>query len=130
MNLPELPPAARAAFYQQVWRIVRQVPPGRVATYGQVAALIPPPPGIDPEEYAAHRARWAGNAMAACPPDGILFHTSVGSIEEAEALIPMTDVEGRRLNAKQQAEAKRKIAELEAPAPSRPASPYAPPRPR
>jgi methylated-DNA-protein-cysteine methyltransferase related protein len=69
MNLPELPPAARTAFYQQVWRIVRQVPPGRVATYGQVAALIPPPPGVDPDEYAAHRARWAGNAMAACPPD-------------------------------------------------------------
>lgn len=68
MNLPELPPSARTLFYDQVWRIVRQVPPGVVATYGQVATLIPPPPGVNPDEYAAHRARWAGNAMASCPP--------------------------------------------------------------
>ena len=47
----------------------------------------------------------------------------LAALQEAEALIPMTDVEARRLNAKQQAEAKRKIAELETPAPSRPASP-------
>ncbi len=29
-------------FQHQVWDIVRQIPPGRVTTYGQVARLIPP----------------------------------------------------------------------------------------
>jgi methylated-DNA-protein-cysteine methyltransferase related protein len=69
MNLPELPPAQRTAFYRAVWELVRKVPAGKVATYGQIAALIPPPPGVAPEDYEAFRARWAGNAMAACPPD-------------------------------------------------------------
>jgi alkylated DNA nucleotide flippase Atl1 len=31
------------AFYQQVWQMARQIPPGRVATYGQLAQLIPVP---------------------------------------------------------------------------------------
>lgn len=66
-NIPE--PPNREAFYQTVWNIVRQIPPGRVATYGQIAALIPPPTDFDPGEYAAYRARWVGNAMAASPPD-------------------------------------------------------------
>jgi len=26
-----------------VWEIARQVPPGKVTTYGQIAAMIPPP---------------------------------------------------------------------------------------
>jgi len=69
MNLPELPLPQREAFYQAVWQIVRKIPAGKVATYGQVAALIPAPPGIDPVLYEAHRARWAGSAMAACPND-------------------------------------------------------------
>ena len=47
-----------------VWKIARLIPAGRVATYGQIAALIPAP-----EEYQSERARWAGQAMAMCPPD-------------------------------------------------------------
>lgn len=69
MNDLELPQPERDVFYTTVWKIVRQIPPGRVATYGQVAAVIPLPAGISPEDYKAYRARWAGNAMAACPPD-------------------------------------------------------------
>ncbi len=65
----ELAQPERDAFYEMIWKIVRQIPSGRVATYGQIAALIPPPPGISPEDYKAYRARWAGSAMAACPPD-------------------------------------------------------------
>jgi methylated-DNA-protein-cysteine methyltransferase-like protein len=52
-----------------VWKIARLIPEGRVATYGQMAALIPAPEGASPEEYQAARARWAGQAMAECPPD-------------------------------------------------------------
>ncbi len=69
MNLPELPPAVRDRWYQDVWDLARQIPTGKVATYGQIAALIPLPPGVSPQDYAAFRARWCGNAMRACPPD-------------------------------------------------------------
>lgn len=57
------------AYYAQVWTFVRQVPQGTVVTYGQIAQLIAPPTGIDPEEYKAFGARWVGDAMAACPND-------------------------------------------------------------
>jgi methylated-DNA-protein-cysteine methyltransferase-like protein len=56
-----------SAFNQQVWQLVRQVPPGRVVTYGQIAALIPPPGGMDPKSYLSFGPRWVGGAMAACP---------------------------------------------------------------
>ena len=56
-------------FYAQVWDVARQIPPGKVATYGQIAAIIPPPGGMDAKAYLAFGARWVGGAMAACPPD-------------------------------------------------------------
>ncbi len=62
-------PPGREAFNQQVWALVRQVPPGKVCTYGQIAALIPPPAGMDPKSYHAFAPRWVGGAMAACPQD-------------------------------------------------------------
>jgi len=57
------------AYYAQVWDLVRQVPPGKVATYGQIALLLPPPPGVDFEAWRAFGPRWVGGAMAACPED-------------------------------------------------------------
>lgn len=57
------------AYYQQVWEIVRQIPPGKVASYGQIAKMIPPPNGVEIEAYAAFAPRWVGGAMAACPDD-------------------------------------------------------------
>lgn len=57
------------AFNEKVWNIVRQIPPGRVTSYGQIAAMIPPPEGMDPKSYDAFAARWVGGAMAACPND-------------------------------------------------------------
>ena len=56
-------------FKAQVWAMVRKIPPGKVATYGQIAALLPPPAGMSPDDYRAWGARWVGGAMAACPPD-------------------------------------------------------------
>ena len=67
MELPALP--NQQEFYEQVWQWVRQVPHGQVATYGQIANLIPPPEGIEPKEYKAFGSRWVGNGMTACPPD-------------------------------------------------------------
>jgi methylated-DNA-protein-cysteine methyltransferase related protein len=57
------------AFYEQVWNIVRQIPYGKVAAYGQIAKMIPPPNGVEIESYVAFAPRWVGGAMANCPDD-------------------------------------------------------------
>lgn len=57
------------AFNALVWEIVRQIPPGKVATYGQIAGMIPPPPSMNLHSYGSLGARWVGTAMAACPDD-------------------------------------------------------------
>ena len=62
------PPNPRE-FNERVWGLVRQVPRGRVATYGQIALMLPPPAGVDHESYRAFAPRWVGGAMAACPDD-------------------------------------------------------------
>ena len=56
-------------FNHQIWDIVRQVPAGRVITYGEVARMVPMPEGLDPKSYQAFAPRWVGGAMAACPAD-------------------------------------------------------------
>jgi methylated-DNA-protein-cysteine methyltransferase related protein len=65
----EIPPGIQDAFFQAVWKIVRMVPSGKVATYGQIAGYTPNPEGVLPEDYLANRARWVGHAMAASPGD-------------------------------------------------------------
>ncbi|HKO05844.1 MAG TPA: MGMT family protein [Candidatus Acidoferrales bacterium] len=51
-----------------VYRWVRQIPRGRVVTYGQVARALRLPGG----------GRTAGRAMAACPP-GVPWHRVLGA---------------------------------------------------
>ncbi len=46
--------------WERVWAVVRRIPPGRVATYGQVAALA----GL------GHQARQVGYALHALPAEG------------------------------------------------------------
>ncbi len=46
-------------FYQAVYQLVRAIPQGKVATYGQVAALLGKPRG----------ARLVGWALNVCPAD-------------------------------------------------------------
>jgi methylated-DNA-protein-cysteine methyltransferase-like protein len=67
MNFPS--PPDQQAYYEDVWDLVRQVPPGKVATYGQIAQMIPLPPDVNAEEYKAFGPRWVGSAMAACPDE-------------------------------------------------------------
>ena len=62
-------PPNSQAYYEQVWNIVRQIPAGKVAAYGQIAKMITPPNGVELETYAAFAPRWVGGAMAACPDD-------------------------------------------------------------
>lgn len=64
---PYTSPPNRILFNQQVWQIVRQIPPGKVAFYGQIASMIPPPGDMDPKSYLAFGPRWVGGAMAGCP---------------------------------------------------------------
>jgi methylated-DNA-protein-cysteine methyltransferase-like protein len=58
------------AYNAMVWEVTRQIPPGKVATYGQIAKLIAPPQGMSLRDYQAWSPRWVGGAMAACP-DGV-----------------------------------------------------------
>lgn len=62
-------PPNQQNYYEEVWMIVRQIPFGKVATYGQIAKMIPPPNGVDIEAYKAFAPRWVGGAMANCPDD-------------------------------------------------------------
>lgn len=57
------------AYYEEVWNLVRQVPHGKVVTYGQVAQMLPSPEGVELQDYKAFGPRWVGGAMAACPDD-------------------------------------------------------------
>lgn len=58
-----------AAFDQGVYMIVRAIPPGRVMTYGGIAALLPTPVGLVPDSFRRIRARWVGYAMTRAPDD-------------------------------------------------------------
>ena len=43
--------------FEEIWAVVREIPPGKVATYGQIARMTGRPRG----------ARVVGYAMASCP---------------------------------------------------------------
>lgn len=62
-------PPNQQAYYEQVWNLVRQIPREKVAAYGQIALMLPPPNGVEFEAYKAFGPRWVGGAMANCPDD-------------------------------------------------------------
>jgi methylated-DNA-protein-cysteine methyltransferase-like protein len=62
-------PPNQQAYYEQVWELVRQIPRGKVAAYGHISMMLPPPNGVEIESYKAFGPRWVGGAMAACPDD-------------------------------------------------------------
>jgi methylated-DNA-protein-cysteine methyltransferase related protein len=85
------------AFHAAVYRLVRQVPRGRVVTYGQVAALLGYP----------RAARAVGQAMRHCPPSlpwhrvvnargGISVRGNVGSMLTQRILLEQEGVLVRR----------------------------------
>jgi len=88
-------------FNNQVWEIVRQVPPGKVTTYGQIAKMIPPPGDMPQRSYDAFGPRWVGGALAACPDD-VPWQRVINSqgkislrpgVEEQHRLLEEEDVE-------------------------------------
>jgi methylated-DNA-protein-cysteine methyltransferase-like protein len=66
-------------FYQSVYKLVRRIPAGQVATYGQIAALLGKPRG----------ARLVGWALRHCPADvpwqRVINHQGMLSIENLNA---------------------------------------------
>ena len=71
-------PPSSLDFNILVWEIVRQIPAGKVMTYGQIAALIPVPPNMSVQGYHAFGPRWVGGAMASCP-EGVPWQRVVNS---------------------------------------------------
>lgn len=70
MRSAGLPGASEAGFFERVYAVVRRIPPGRVATYGQVAALLGNP----------RAARGVGWALAALPAaSGVPWHRVIGA---------------------------------------------------
>lgn len=59
----------RGDFQRRLYDLVRAIPPGRVTTYGTLAAALAPPPEVDPLAYPRIAPRWVGYALARCPDD-------------------------------------------------------------
>ena len=64
-----VPPPNKQLYFEQVWTLVREIPSGRVATYGQITKMLPQPDDISADDYQLSASRWVGLAMAACPND-------------------------------------------------------------
>jgi methylated-DNA-protein-cysteine methyltransferase related protein len=69
LTMNYIPPPNKQIYYEQVWDLARQIPEGKVATYGQLGQLLDPPKDISPEDYKVLCPRWVGDAMAKCPDD-------------------------------------------------------------
>lgn len=61
--------ASMVEFDRQVYNIVKQIPAGRVSTYGQIACAVDRPPSVEPRAFTRIRARWVGYALGRCPDD-------------------------------------------------------------
>jgi methylated-DNA-protein-cysteine methyltransferase-like protein len=78
-------------YADQVLAIVASIPPGKVMTYGQIALLIQPPPGVPPEVYVKLSPRWVGSVMAHAP-DNVPWQrviNSQGKISERPGVGPL-----------------------------------------
>jgi methylated-DNA-protein-cysteine methyltransferase related protein len=68
MSQIQFPPDSQA-FNSQVWEIIRRIPRGKVASYGQIAKMLPAPKGVDSETYLEFGALWVSGAVANSPDD-------------------------------------------------------------
>jgi methylated-DNA-protein-cysteine methyltransferase-like protein len=73
-------------FALAVWRLVRAIPRGRVATYGQIAAWLGRP----------RAARAVGQALSGCPPD-LPWHRVVNARGGISARARLSSVLTQRL---------------------------------
>jgi methylated-DNA-protein-cysteine methyltransferase-like protein len=88
-------------YFEKVWCFVRQVPPGTVVTYGQIASALPEPGIFRLMQPSESIARLVGRAMAACPAD-VPWHRvingqgKVSSRADASRQVRMLEAEGLR----------------------------------
>jgi methylated-DNA-protein-cysteine methyltransferase related protein len=68
----------KSEFYQKVWVIVREIPFGKVTTYGRIASMISPPSTISSRAYFVQAPRWVGTALSKCPED-VPWHRVINS---------------------------------------------------
>ncbi|MBZ0294995.1 MAG: MGMT family protein [Anaerolineae bacterium] len=64
-------PPDKETYDQTVWLIVWQIPYGHVFTYGQIAAMIPAPEGVELPSYERIAPRWVGYAMNRAMSSGL-----------------------------------------------------------
>ena len=103
------PPRA-STFFDTVWEIVRQIPAGKVSSYGQIASMIAPDADIEPARMRSLAPRWVGTALRKTPRGkSIPWHrviNSRGSISfpagsaQAEEQRRLLELEGVRFDAK------------------------------
>lgn len=79
-------PEGGAGLRAAVYRIVRRIPPGRVLTYGEIAARVGRPGG----------ARAVGHAMRVCPAD-IPWHRVVNARGGISARAPQSGMVTQRI---------------------------------
>ena len=91
-----VPPPNEQCYYEQVWKLARQIPCGKVATYGQIAKALHRPDDVSVDAYRLSASRWVGLAMAACPDDVPWQRVvnSQGKISHPEAAKQKTLLEG------------------------------------
>ena len=53
-------PPNQQAYYELVWDLVRQIPPGRVMAYGHISMMLPPPNGVEIEVLQSFRSALGG----------------------------------------------------------------------
>ncbi len=66
-------------FNEKVWRITRQIPRGKVSTYGQIASMIPPLPDADPNAHRSLAPRWVGEALRNLPDETVPWQRVINS---------------------------------------------------
>ncbi len=79
VHMNSLISSAKNSYFEHVWKYVRQVPYGKVVTYGQIAQSIPQPltPDLDGETNSI--SQLVGSAMAACPDD-VPWHRVINAL--------------------------------------------------
>ena len=60
-------PPEPETYFEVVWDIVRQIPAGKVSSYGQIASMIPPDGDMSPDRARRLAPRWVGTAMRKTP---------------------------------------------------------------
>jgi len=66
-------------FFQAVWLIARQIPAGKVSSYGQIASMIPPYQGTDPDQHKRLVPRWVGTALRRIPDGSVPWQRVINS---------------------------------------------------